>query len=146
VFVKGNGYGRGTVAVWFLMDDTYLAGIPLQNDVDAMQAYLDSVKPVTANVIVTAPIADCVDIVVKGLAPDTQATRESAAAELASLFRNSAQPSIPGNPFTLYRSGLWQAVGNAAGEQHHEVIAPLTDVAFPIGVMPCINSVQFIPA
>lgn len=145
VFVKGNGYGRGTVAVWFLMDDTYPQGIPLQADVDAMQAYLDSVAPVTATVIVTAPIPDCMDIVVQGLTPDTQAVRESAAAELASFFKRTTQPSLPGKPFTLYRSGLWQAVGNAAGEQHHSIVAPLTDITFAAGVMPCIKSVTFIP-
>jgi uncharacterized phage protein gp47/JayE len=146
VFVKGNGYGRGTVAVWFLMDDTYPAGIPQQNDVNAMQAYLESVAPVNANVIVTAPIADCVDITVTGLVPDTQATRESAAAELASYFRNNVQPSTPGSPFTLYRSGLWQAVGNAAGEESFSITAPLTDIGFAVGAMPCINSVTFLPA
>ncbi len=145
VFVKGNGYGRGTVAVWFLMDDTYPQGIPQSADVIAMQAYLDSVKPVTATVIVSAPIPDCMDIVVKGLSPDTQAVRESAAAELASLFRRMSQPSTPGNLFTLYRSGMWQAVGNAAGEQHHEIVAPLGDITFAVGVMPCIKSVTFVP-
>jgi uncharacterized phage protein gp47/JayE len=146
VFVKGNAYGRGTVAVWFLMDDTYVAGIPLQADVDAMQTFLNGVAPITATVIVLAPIADCIDITVQGLTPDTQATRESAAAELQSLFRNAAQPSTPDNLFTLYRSSLWQAVGDAAGDQHHAIAAPLTDITFSVGVMPCLRSVTFLPA
>lgn len=143
VFVKGNAYGKGTVGVWFLMDDTYVAGIPLQADVDAVQASIDALAPVTANVIVQAPIADCLDIVVNNLSPDTQATREAVAAELHSLFRKTAQVSIPGDLFTLYRSSLWQAVGNATGEQHHEIAAPLTDITFGPGILPCLRSVSF---
>jgi uncharacterized phage protein gp47/JayE len=145
-FVKGNAFGRGTVGVWFLMDDTYPAGIPQAADVLAVQAHIDAVAPITANVVVQAPEADCMDIIIRGLTPDTQAVRESAAAEIQSLFQHTAQPSVPGDTFTLYRSWIWQAVGNATGEQHHEVIAPLTDVPFAVGVMPCVRSVSFVPA
>jgi uncharacterized phage protein gp47/JayE len=145
VFVKGNAYGRGTVGVWFLMDDTYPAGIPQAGDVAAVQAHLDSAAPVTASVIVSAPIADCVEVVIKGLAPDTQAVRESVAAELKSLFRNMARPGLPGDPFMLHQSWIWQAVSNATGERYHAVVAPASDVAFNTGVMPCLKSVTFIP-
>jgi uncharacterized phage protein gp47/JayE len=146
VFPAGNAYGRGTVGVWFLMDETYLAGIPQPVDVAAVQQHIDAVAPVTANVIVQAPTADCIDIVVKGLSPDTQEVRESVAAELQSLFRRMAQPGLPQNPFTLYRSQLWQAVSNATGELHHEIAAPLTDLTFGVGIMPCLASVTFLPA
>lgn len=145
VFVKGRAYGKGTVGVWFLMDDTYLAGIPQQADVVAMQDYIDTVAPVTANVIVQAPIADCVDITIRNLSPDTQAVREAVAAELHSLFRRTASVSLPGDPSVLYVSDVWQAVGNATGERHHQVVAPSTDVPFAVGTMPCLRSVTFLP-
>lgn len=143
VFAKGNAFGKGTVGVWFLMDDTYLAGIPLQADVDAVQTYIDSVAPATATPIVQAPIADCVDIVINNLSPDTQPVREAVAAELQSLFRRTATVGVPGEQFTLYRSAVWQAVGNATGERHHEIVAPSTDVLFAVGTMPCLRSVTF---
>lgn len=145
VFPAGNAYGRGTVGVWFLMDDTYPAGIPMASDVAAVQAYIDTVAPVTASVFVQAPIADCIDIVVKGLNPDTQAVREAVGAELASLFRKMAQPGLPDDPFILRQSWLWQAVGNASGERSHQVVAPASDLTFGVGVMPCLRSVKFIP-
>lgn len=145
VFVKGNAYGKGTVGVWFLMDDTYLAGIPLQADVDAVQAHIDAVAPVTATVIVQAPIADCVDIIIGQLRPDTQSVRESVAAELQSLFRRQSTVSIPGDPFTLNLNDVWQAVGNASGDRHHKIVAPSTDVPFATGMMPCLRSVTFLP-
>lgn len=145
VFQSGNAYGRGTVGVWFLMDDTYLAGIPQAADVLAMQTYLDSVAPTTAGIIVSAPIADCVDVVVKGLSPDNQAIRESVGAELVSMFRNMTQPSTPGEPFTLHESWIRQAVSNATGERSHAIVAPASDVPFGVGMMPCLKSVSFIP-
>jgi uncharacterized phage protein gp47/JayE len=145
VFVKGNAFGRGTVGVWFLMDDNYVAGIPLQADVDAVQAHIDSVAPVTAIPIVQAPIADCVDIQIRNLNPDTQAVREAVAAELQSLFRRTAVVSVPDDPFILYQSQLWQAIANATGERSHQLVAPSTDVTFAPGTMPCLRSVTFLP-
>lgn len=144
VFPVRNAFGRGTVGVWFLMDDTYPAGIPQPEDVATMQSYIDSQAPITAKVIVQAPIADCMDIVIKGLNPDTQAVRKSVGAELQSLFRNMAEPSLPGQQFTLYQSWIWQAVGNATGEKSHTVIAPASDVLFAAGTIPCLRSVKFI--
>ena len=143
-FVAGNAYGRGTIGVWFLMDDNYTAGIPLPSDVAAVQEYIDSVKPVTANVIVQAPVPDCVDITVQGLYPDTQAVRESAAAEIASVFRQMATVGLPSKTFVLHQSWLWQAVANATGEQYHKIAAPATDISFAVGTMPCLRSVKFI--
>lgn len=143
VFPKANAFGRGTVGVWFLMDDTYVAGIPQASDVQAMQTYIDSVSPVTAIVIVQAPTADCIDIHIKGLTPDTQAIREAVGAELATLFRRMAQPGLPGSPFTLDQNWIWQAVGNAPGVQRFQLVAPSTDIVFGAGIMPCLRSVTF---
>lgn len=145
VFPVGNAYGRGTVGVWFLMDDTYPAGIPQQIDVEMAQSALDEVRPVTATVIAQAPIADCIDIVVKGLQPDTQRVRESIGAELQSMFRHMVKPGLPGDPFVLRRSWIWQAISNAAGEEGHELVAPSTDLVFGPGIMPCLRSVSFSP-
>jgi hypothetical protein len=53
-------------------------------------------------------------------------------------------PGLPGQPFTLRQSWIWQAVGNATGESYHTVAAPATDLAFGVGVLPCLRSVTFI--
>lgn len=47
--------GPGTVTVRFMMDDSYDDGIPQSGDVDDVQEYIDSKKPVTAIVTVAAP-------------------------------------------------------------------------------------------
>lgn len=143
-YVKGSAFGRGTVGIWFMMDDTYTPGIPLPADVAAVQAHIDALKPSTAVAIVQAPQADCVDVTVKGLTPDTQSVREAAAAELHTLFLRETQPGMPDNPFVLNWSLLWQAVGNAAGEKSHTIIAPTSDLTFSAGRLACLRNVQFI--
>lgn len=46
------------------MDDTYPNGIPQATDVAAVQTYIDSVRPTTADVIVMAPTLHGIDVVV----------------------------------------------------------------------------------
>lgn len=145
VFVSGNAFGRGTVGVWIMTDDTTPFGIPTAGDVAAVQAYLDTVKPVTATVVVQAPVADCIEVVVQGLSRDATAVREAVAAELQSVFRRMGTVGLPGKPFTLHRSWLWSAVSNATGEEYHTIQFPTTDLVFPTGVLPCLSSVRFAP-
>jgi uncharacterized phage protein gp47/JayE len=144
VFVESRAFGPGTVGVWFLMDDTYENGIPQQADVDAVQAYLDNVKPVTANVFVRAPVPDCIEVVVKGITPDTQEVRVAAALELQSVFRHMTGVSLTKAPVSIHVSWLWSAVSNATGERFHTIEAPLTDLTFTRGVIPCLQRVRFI--
>ena len=146
VFVAGNGFGPGTVAVWFLMDDTYLDGVPQPADVETMQAHLDSVSPVTANVIALAPLLSCIDITVRGLSPDTQAIREAVAAEVQTLFLKTTKPGLPGQPFVLRWSWIEKAVSNATGEDYNEGLGDEADQSFGVGIMPCLRSVNFIKA
>lgn len=143
VFVQPLAFGPGTVGVWFLMDGTYANGIPQPADVTAVQAYIDGKKPATANVIVQAPIADCIDVLISDLSPNTQATREAVAAELKAFFNREAFVGTEGQKFTLYSSWLWTAVSNASGEKHHRVISPPDDIEFLPGTMPCLRSVRF---
>lgn len=146
VFVGKNAFGRGTVGVWFLMDDTYVNGIPQPSDVANVQAYLNAVAPVTADVFVFAPVPDCIDITITGLAPNTEPVQQSAALEIQSMFSRMTQPGMPGAPFVLYQSWIWQAVSNATGAQHHKISVPSDDVTFGTGILPCLRSVKFLPA
>jgi uncharacterized phage protein gp47/JayE len=67
------------------------------------------------------------------------------AAEIKSLFRRQATVSLPEEQFTLYRSKIEQAISNATGEDHNELVAPSTDIEFAVGTMPCLRSVTFLP-
>lgn len=143
VFVEPLADGPGTVHVYFLMDDLYTDGIPQGADVAAVQAYINEVRPVTAVVSVIAPTPQSVDITITGLSPDTTAVRDAVKAELTDLFRRSVQVGTDSAPFTLYRSKVWEAISQAAGEDHHVLTVPASDVEYDGGTLPVLGTVTF---
>lgn len=140
VWVAPQEQGPGTVIVRFAMDDAaHPNGIPTPADVALVQAHLDAVRPVTAQVIVVAPIPHAIDITIATLTPDTPTVRTAVGAELAdTLFRNGA----PGA--TLYVSWLWEAVSVAAGERHHRILVPSDDVPLVAGELPILGTVTYV--
>lgn len=139
VWVEGNAFGPGTVAVYFMMDDTYSDGIPTAADVAAVQSYIDSVKPITANVTVAAPLAEPLTIEITGLSPFTPTVIANVKAELAAVIKSKAEVSTPLTTQYFRASWVWQAVSNATGERYHTVALPASDYAVPAGKIPVFN-------
>ena len=135
--------GRSTVGVWFCMDDLYSDGIPQQADVDAVAAYIDTVRPAGAIVTVAAPVAKTVDVTIANLTPDTSAVRDAIRAELADMIRREGRVSTLTDPFTLYRSKISEAISIAAGEAHHTLTAPAADIVCATGEMPVLGTITF---
>ena len=74
--------GMGTVTVRPMFDDLRadIGGFPLPEDIDAVQAYLDSVRPVAVkDFFVVAPIPYPINLQITWLNPDTAAVRASIA-------------------------------------------------------------------
>jgi uncharacterized phage protein gp47/JayE len=134
---------RITIGVWFLMDDTYVNGVPQAADVAAVQAYIDSVKPAGAVADVAAPTPVTVNVTIANLSPDTTAVRDAIQAELRALFRREVRVSTETEPFTLWRSLIIEAIANATGEHHHSITAPNSDVAYTAGQLPVLGTVTF---
>jgi uncharacterized phage protein gp47/JayE len=141
VWVAPQEQGPGTVVVRFAMDDAAHApdGIPTSADVALVQVHLDVVRPVTAEVIVVAPIARPVDVTIATLTPDTPAVRTAVDAELRdTLFRNGAPGAV------LYVSWLWEAVSLASGERHHRILDPTGDVLLGGGELPVLGTITYV--
>jgi len=119
--------GIGGVTVRFTMDDD--AVIPVQADLDAVQAYMDANRPVTAQVTVVAPVASALNFTID-IAPDTTAVRAAITAELTDLLRREA---IPGG--TILISHIRESVSIAAGETDHAVLSPAADAARATGLI-----------
>lgn len=135
-WVEGNAFGPGTVALYFMMDDTYTDGIPNAADVANVQAYIDSVKPITANVTVAAPIPEPLTIEVTGLSPFTTTVIANVKAELEAVIKAKAEVSTPLTTSYFRVSWIWQAISNATGERYHTVVLPASDYAVPQGRIP----------
>lgn len=130
--------GISTVRVRFMMDGTYENGIPQAGDVDTVKAYIEDLRPVTAELFVSAPVAVPLDLEIELLdendEPVTDPTvRAAIQAELEDLLLRLAAPRadgvVNGKPDGKIRlSHIRQAISNSAGEYHHNLISPDADV------------------
>jgi uncharacterized phage protein gp47/JayE len=119
--------GLGTVTVRFVRDGD-VSLIPDAGEVATVQAYIDALRPVTADVYVVAPVAVPMNLTINGLSPSTQAVKDAITAELRDLLLREA---VPGG--TILLSHLREAISIAAGEYNHVLTVPAADVTRTAG-------------
>jgi len=127
-WVYAQESGIGTVTVRFMMDDTYSNGIPQSADVTALQAYLDALRPVTADLTVVAPVAVPLNIVALTISPSSSTVQAAIEAEIADLIRREAEPGA-----TILISHLREAISVAAGETDHALTNPSANITHSTG-------------
>jgi len=137
VWVYPQWYGLGTVGVSFVCDGRADI-IPTAGDIAAVTAYIQSQRPVTASVLIFAPIASITPFRLS-VTPDTSAVREAIIAELDDLFYRVAEPGG-----TILISHIRQAISNAAGEEDHALTAPANDVVAAAGYLPVRGAVTWL--
>jgi uncharacterized phage protein gp47/JayE len=137
VWVTPLAMGAGTVGVQFVTDDDPDGIIPEPAKVAEVQAYIESKRPVTAEVFVTAPIAVPLNMTIK-LNPNTAPVRAAVLAELDDLISRDA---APGQPILISR--LREAVSIAAGEADNQITTPTANVTHTTGQMAVLGTVTF---
>lgn len=120
-------YGTRTVGLCFVTDGAVGGMIPSGATVAAVQAHIDTVRPVTADATVFAPIADPLNFTI-ALTPNTAVVQAAVLAELTDLLNREA---VPGG--TLLLSHIRQAISVAAGETDHVLVTPAANVVSPAG-------------
>lgn len=126
VWVYENQYGTGTVGLTFVRDgETPI--IPSAGEVLAVQAHLDEVRPLTADLTVWAPTALPLNFTIH-LTPDTAAIRTAVQAELTDLINRVAEPGG-----IIYLSQIREAVSSASGEVDSVVTVPAANADAPDG-------------
>jgi uncharacterized phage protein gp47/JayE len=121
--------GIGTVTVRFMMDDLRAptGGFPTVDDVAAVRAYLDTVRPVAVkDFFVSAPIASPINFTISSLTTDNAAVRAAIEASVRKMLLGRA---IPGQ--TIFRSWVDEAISVATGETSHELTFVTTAMASP---------------
>lgn len=128
--------GVGKVVVRFVRDaDATL--IPDAAEVAAVQAYIDDLRPVCAQVTVAAPAAVPLNLTIQ-LTPGTAAVKAAVTAELADVLQREAYPGG-----TLLLSHLREAISVAAGETNNVLAAPVADVVYSAGQMPVLGTITW---
>lgn len=125
----------GTVWVRFVCDDQVGGIIPNAAKVAEVQAYLDARRPVTAEVVVTAPTPKPLDLVIAGLDPANDDVKAAIEAEVADLLRREG-----GDGDTLLLSHIREAISLALGERDHQLTAPVANVTHARGEIPVMGT------
>ena len=128
--------GLGTVTVRFVRDnDTDF--IPGPDAIAAVQAHLDIVKPVTAQVFVVAPVPVAINFKIQ-LLPDTLQIREAVSNELLDLLLREA---APGN--RIFKSRLEKAIALATGVEDFKMLYPHDDAHFAAGEIATLGEIEW---
>jgi len=151
-------FGAGTVTVAFMMDGR-ADPFPDSPDIAGMQAVLDVLRPVTAEVTVEGLAVTTVNITITDLVPDTADTRAAIAAELADLFARAATPGDASSPELdvvygdgvdadnpagfLARSRIVAAIQNAAGVASFTLSVPSADVQASTLSLPVLGTITY---
>lgn len=129
--------GSATVTLRFMMDGTYADGIPQAADVALVQAVLDALRPVTAEVYAVAPVPLPLGLSIR-LTPDLASVRAAVEAELRDMLLYEA---VPGG--TILISHQREAISIALGETDHVLLSPTEDVVCAAGEIAVVGDIEW---
>jgi uncharacterized phage protein gp47/JayE len=132
--------GIGTVTVRFMMDGLRAenGGFPLPQDVEAVRAYLDTVRPVAVkDFFVVPPIPHPINLRIKWLDIDNASTRSAITSSLLDEFM---QRSSPGQ--TWYRSWSDAGIMAAPGVDAYDLVSE-DEVMPTLGDMPVLGDIRY---
>ncbi|WP_028310988.1 baseplate J/gp47 family protein [Derxia gummosa] len=116
------------------------SAIPSGAQVAAVQSYIDapSRRPVTARLVVLAPVAAPLNLVISDLVPDTASVRMAVAEAFEAFILAEAAPGA-----TITHSRLVQALSSAAGETSHTLVSPAADVTHAVGEIATVGTITW---
>lgn len=129
--------GPGSVGVTFVLDQR-ASILPTEGDIAAVTAHIDARRPVTAALVVFAPIPFPIDLFIRS-APTTAEVRAAILAEIDDFFARDAQPGG-----TIYLSRLREAISIAAGEIWHDLELPSANITVGAGALPVLGTVTWL--
>lgn len=117
-----NWAGRGTVGVVVAMGTKLLPRVPIEAEIDAIAAHLETVRPVTAEVIVLPVVLQPIDMTIL-IDPYTNAVKAAVETAIKAFFAAEAKIGT-----RLPKSRLSEAISAATGEYRHELSIPAGDI------------------
>lgn len=141
VWVMAQWLGAGTVGVFFVREDDADL-IPDAAEVQAVQDHLDSVRPVTADLTVLAPVA-VPEAMTISLSPNTSLVQAAVSTALADLFRREAEVEDGAGSGTILISHIKEAISLASGEIDHALVAPIVNLTYSAGEIGTLGVITF---
>lgn len=141
VWVFPQWLGAGTIGVFFTRDDD-ASIIPDAGEVTTVQDYIDSLRPVTADVTVFAP-TDVPQAMTIQIAPNTSAVQTTIESALDDLFRLEAQVEDGAGSGTILISHIREAISLAIGETDHVMVSPVADITLSAGELASLGAITW---
>jgi uncharacterized phage protein gp47/JayE len=114
-------------------------GFPRQVDLDRVETYLDTVRPVAVkDLFVVVPLRQAVNVIIWRLQPDTPATRAAIGDSLAAMLKEQAEPG--GTIFAAWKNF---AIMSAPGVVSYFLAASGDDVMPSPGHMPVLGNISY---
>jgi len=133
--------GIGTITVRFMMDDVNAdnGGFPTGFDIQAVTAYLNTVRPVTVEDFwVVAPIPQPIDVFISHLNPDTDTIRALIQTSLEDMI---FQKSAPGQ--TIFTAWKYYAIMNTPGVISFDLEDVVDDVMTSPGHLAVLGDINY---
>jgi uncharacterized phage protein gp47/JayE len=133
--------GMGTVTVRFMCDELRADrdGFPANADIQAVTAYLNTVRPVAVkDFFVVSPIPQRVDVHIQNLSPDTASQRGAIEASLADMLFRKAKPGQ-----TIFAAWKYQAIMDSAGVDSFDLRITTDDVMESPGHMAVLGDIVY---
>ncbi|HEX7906868.1 MAG TPA: baseplate J/gp47 family protein [Paraburkholderia sp.] len=152
-----NGFGAGTVVVYFMMDSAEAAhggfpqgtnGVAANEPRTATKATGDqlivanalyALQPVTAMVYSCAPLANTVNFTISGLSTASSATQEAVEAAISDVFLRTGAPGG-----TVDISDINSGIAAVAGTAGFVIISPVGNISSATGYLPTLGDVAFV--
>ena len=136
-----NEMGIGTVTVRVMFDDLRAdnGGFPLQQDLDAVTAYIDKMRPVTTkDRWVLSPIPQRIDVHIGSLNPRDDSTKANIEVSLEQMLFEMAEPGT-----TIYAAWKSYAIMNAPGVISFDLLEYEDDVMPSNGYMAVLGDIYY---
>jgi uncharacterized phage protein gp47/JayE len=161
-WVAPNGFGTGTVVVYFMMDNSESAfngfpqgtngvsandqgpgGIPrgtvATGDQLTVANAIITLQPVTALVYACAPIANTVNFTISGLTSSNTTTRSAIAAAISGVFLSNGSPGG-----TINLSDIESAIAAVPGTAGFVITSPVGNITNATGNLPVLGTVTYV--
>jgi uncharacterized phage protein gp47/JayE len=133
--------GIGTVSVRIMFDDLRADndGFPLDQDIAAVEAYIDTQRPVAVKDFwVLSPLKQPIEAYINDLKPDTQAVRAAIEVSLQEMLLTYAAPGQ-----TIYAAWKYQAISNTADVVSFSMATALDDIMQSPGHMAVLGDIVY---
>ncbi|WP_244195494.1 baseplate J/gp47 family protein [Caballeronia arationis] len=152
-----NGFGAGTVVVYFMMDEAESAhagfpqgtnGVATNEARTAAKATGDqlivanaiyAVQPVTAMVYACAPVANPINFTISGLASASSATKAAVSAAISDVFLRKGAPGG-----TVDISDVNSGIAAVAGTSGFVITSPTGNITSATGYLPTLGTVIYV--